>query len=157
MQVSDRISGLFFAAFGLVIIAIAWGYRNPTGVFTSPALFPMIVGAIIIACGLGVAAGLGAASEGAADDTPQAVRPTWGTLAALAVVPLCILFYILAAHGIGSTAAGVIVVLAPALVWRVRLVTAVVVAVVASLSVNALFILGLRVPLPGGVIERLLF
>lgn len=154
MRVSDRVSGLFFAVLGLAILIAAWGYRTPGGGLTSPALFPMIVGGIIALSGLGVAIGMsGDNTDGASPSTPMNGR----ALASILVVPLCILFYTLFASRIGSIAASFVIVLAPAIVWRVRLPVAIVVAVVAALAVNAIFILALRVPLPRGVIEGMLF
>ena len=154
MRVSDRISGIFFAALGLAILIAAWGYRTPGGGLASPALFPMIVGGIIVLSGLGVAIGVG--GDSAEGSLPPA-RINGRALASILVVPLCIVFYTLFAGRIGSIAASFVIVLAPALVWRVRFPVAVIVALVAALAVNALFILALRVPLPRGLIEGMLF
>ena len=153
MRVSDRVSGLFFAVLGLAILIAAWGYRTPGSGLASPALFPTIVGGIIVLSGLGVAISAGGDPDASLPSAPMSGR----ALASIIIVPLCIVFYTLFASRIGSITASFVIVLAPALVWRVRFSVAVIVALVAALVVNALFILALRVPLPRGLIEGMLF
>jgi putative tricarboxylic transport membrane protein len=159
MQLSNRVTGLFLVALGGV--AAYGGSRLPPvpGQQIGPNVFPMVVGAGLVLCGALIALGVGQRFEEEAEAELAALsnqgadrqQAWWRGLLAL-VPPGLLLFYVLAADGLGflPTAAIIILISARALGARLRL--SVPLAIIAPLVVHLVFSKLLRVPLPPGLL-----
>ena len=77
-------------------------------------------------------------------------------LAALGAVPLGIIGYALLAPTTGSTLASILVVTGVSLAWGARLLPALATGIGSGVALYLFFGLAMRVPLPSGIIERLL-
>ncbi|MGG5808070.1 tripartite tricarboxylate transporter TctB family protein [Falsiroseomonas sp. CW058] len=150
MRLSDRVSGGLLVALGAA--AAVAGSRLPgvPGQDVGPAVFPMVVGGGLVLCGAMIAFGIGHAFE-APEEEDGPPRGRWFGLRAL-LPPALLLFYVLAADGLGflPTAAAIIAASAVALGAGWRLVLPL--AVIGPLAVHAVFAKLLRVPLPDGLL-----
>ena len=117
MQFSDRVTGLCLALLGA--LALYGGSLQPgvPGQDVGPSVFPMVIGAGLLACGVLVALGVGRSFEEPVALIPAApgqeppAAPTFGELRAF-LPPALLLFYAVAAGTLGfilaSLAAGVL-------------------------------------------------
>jgi putative tricarboxylic transport membrane protein len=151
VKLSDTIVGAGFAAAGALVIVGTLGYPSLDGSHPGPALFPRLLGALMLLFGgalgwRGVAAG----------DTSE--RLAWRDLPrstpfvhALVVLGSVVGYVVLVDRlGFIVTAALVLAVV----MWRldVPLGRASVIAVVLAVTVHAMFAKVLRVPLPTGLV-----
>lgn len=153
MKLNDAIFGLLFILLGGAVLVAIQGYPRIPGQPVGPALFPGLIAAGLCICGvLLVARGVRQrAGERwlAWDDWVRSPRHVLG----LAVLLGSILFYILAAETLGFLLVAPVILAALFLVLRVKPVTAIPVAIVATLVVHFAFYKLLRVPLPWGVLK----
>ena len=156
MHLSDRVTGAVVA--GLGALAVYGGTQQPNvpGQDVGPAVFPMVVGSGMLACGIAIALGIGRSFE-----TPEEVVPgappeaAWhhrlhGLLALLP--PAVLIFYVLAAERLGFLITGGLVVLVTALAMGARVRLALPLAILAPIGVHLAFAKLLRVPLPDGLL-----
>jgi putative tricarboxylic transport membrane protein len=162
MQLSDRITGAFLIALGGV--AGYAGSRLPPvpGQQIGPNVFPMVIGAGLVICGILIAARVGrhfedeaeadlAAHSAAEAATPAQAGTWWRGMMAL-LPPGLLVFYVLAVDRLGFLATAAAMVLAASLALGARLRLAVPIAIAAPPIVHLLFAKLLRVPLPPGLI-----
>jgi len=164
-MLADRLTGLFIIVLGALA---AWGgSRLPPvpGQQIGPEVFPMVVGAGLVLCGMLIVAGVGhrleeeaeadlarITSEFEADiGRPMEERSPWRRLLVL-VPPLLLVFYYLAVDRLGFLPTTSLMVLCAALALDGRWRLAVPMALVAPLFVNLVFLKLLRVPLPSGLL-----
>jgi putative tricarboxylic transport membrane protein len=158
MHLPDRLTGSVLVVLG--VLAAYGGSRLPPvpGQQVGPSVFPMVVGAGLVLCGVLIALGIGrhledeAEADLAAIEGPpvEAARPLSGLRALLP--PALLLFYVLAADRFGFIVTGAIVILATALALGARWRLAVPLAVLAPFGVHLVFGKLLRVPLPAGLV-----
>jgi putative tricarboxylic transport membrane protein len=160
MRLSDRITGSFIATLGA--LATYGGSRLPPvpGQDVGPSVFPMVIGAGLILCGVMIALGIGHSFEeepeveAAAAGPPQQARPE-GSLAyrlRALLPPGLLLFYVYAADRLGFVPTAAIMILAAALAFRARLRLALPLALLAPVAIHLIFYKLLRVPLPPGLL-----
>ena len=152
MKVNDAVSGFVLMLLGAAVLFAIQGYPKIPGQPVGPALFPGLIATGLCACGaLLVVKGV-RERHGAPwlvwDDWVRSPRHVLG----FATVVASIAFYILAADALGFLLTAAILLVALFLVLRVRPLTAVSVAIVATLLVHLAFYKLLRVPLPWGVL-----
>jgi putative tricarboxylic transport membrane protein len=150
MHLSDRITGAALACLGALAM---YGGSNQPGVpgqDIGPAVFPMVVGAGLIGCGLLVALGIGQSFEAPEEADAPGMSRARKMLALLP--PGLLVFYVLVVEQLGflPTAALVVGTTAFALgaTWRLALPL----AMLAPPLVHLAFAKLLRVPLPDGVL-----
>ena len=155
MKLNDAIFGLLFMLLGGAVLAAIQGYPRIPGQPVGPALFPGLIAAGLCICGvLLIATGVRHRAEHGwvvFDDWLRSPRHVLGFLVLVGAIVL----YILASDRVGFLLTAAAILLALFLVLDVKPVTAVVVAVVASLLVHFAFYKLLRVPLPWGVLQGL--
>jgi len=153
VKLNDAIFGLVLMLLGAAVLVAIQGYPKIPGQPVGPALFPgLIASGLCIGGVLLVARGW---RERAAqawlvwDDWVRSPRH----VLALAVLLGSVVFYILAADKLGFLLTASLVLAALFLVLRVKPLTALSLAVVATLLVHFAFYKLLRVPLPWGVLK----
>ena len=159
MQLSDRFTGLFLVALG-GIAAYGGSRLSPVpGQQVGPNVFPIVVGAGLIACGALIALGIGRHFEDEAEadlathsnQEPQHAAGWWRGLMAL-VPPGLLLFYVFAVDRLGFLVTAAAIVLTASLALGARLRLAIPLAIGAPLFVHLVFSKLLRVPLPPGLV-----
>lgn len=153
MKANDAVVGAALIALAIAILAHIQDYPLIPGQRYGPALFPGLIAAGFIATGAllvlrGARSGLPLFSLAPWLRSPRPIADFLAICAALA-------FYIAAAETLGFIPIGVLILAALFLKFHVRLVRAILIAVVATLAIHTLFYKLLRVPLPWGVLERL--
>jgi putative tricarboxylic transport membrane protein len=157
VRVNDAIAGLALIILALAMIALTASFPAFPGQKYGPALFPRILGAGVIICGvLIIANGLRARRAGApwVEIAPW-VREPWRLGSFLLTIAMLVL-YILVSETVGFILIG-LVFLGAMLLWLgVRPIPALTVAVVGTLSIQYFFGTLLRVPLPRGWLTNIM-
>ena len=157
MQFSDRVTGMVLTILGAA--AFYGGSLQPgvPGQDVGPSVFPMVIGAGLVVCGVLVALGVGRSFEeevilvpGAPGERPLP-SPAYGGLRAF-LPPALLIFYAVAAERLGFLIVAALIVLAVAYTLGARLRLAVPLAILAPLAVHLVFAKLLRVPLPLGLL-----
>lgn len=155
MKLNDAVFGALFLVLSLLVLWTVQGYPKIPGQNIGPAAFPGIAAAMLALCGvLLIVQGWRHRAH-----SPWFQRGEWTSrapqLIAFAVTVLGLLLYVLASERIGFLLTGSVMVGALMLALGVRPLTAVVVAVAATVLIHIAFYKGLRVPLPRGVLPVL--
>jgi len=155
MKLNDAVFGAIFLALSLLVLWSIQSYPRIPGQNVGPAAFPGVVAAVLAACSvLLIVQGVRARNG-----TPWFERGAWTSeprqLVAFAVTVGGLLLYVLASEKVGFLITGTVMLASLMLALRVRVVTAIVVAVVATVVIHIAFYKGLRVPLPWGVLPVL--
>jgi putative tricarboxylic transport membrane protein len=157
MRVNDIISGVVLIVAASAMIAYTLTFPAFPGQKYGPSLFPRLLGAGIIICGLLlVARGVAARRSGEALLTLAPwTRDPWRVMSFLLIVGL-VLAYILVSQQIGFLPVAFLMILTLFLWFRVRLVVALPTAAVAVWVVHWFFASLMRVPLPRGLLTNIL-
>jgi putative tricarboxylic transport membrane protein len=169
MKVSDRVTGLMLVALGA---AAYWGgSRLPPvpGQQVGPDVFPMVIGAALLACGVLIMLGIGRTFEeeekivtSEAGDVADAavVQPERGFVAGFVhdgwkvlIPPAALFFYYFASERLGFWITASLMIFALAWSQGAKLKWAVALAIVAPALVHLVFYKLLRVPLPFGILK----
>ena len=157
MKLNDALSGAALVALGAVVLWHIQGFPPMPGQKFGPAWFPGLIAGGLIICG----ALLAAARLRAATREPLVVLPEWTRrarpVASVASVVAGLVLYVLAVDTLGFhlTAAALLLAWSRLLgaSWRYALP----VAIAATLLIHLAFYKLLRVPLPWGLLERVVF
>jgi putative tricarboxylic transport membrane protein len=155
VKVNDAVVGACLVALAIAILVHIQAYPLIPGQKYGPALFPGVIAVGLIGCGLlllrrGVRAGRPLVALAGWMRDPSLVT---NFLAVCAVL----VFYIVAVAPLGFIPTAILCLVALFLKLRVRPLPAIVVAVAATLVIHTLFYKLLRVPLPWGVLEPVLW
>ncbi len=155
MKLHDALAGAALVVLGAVVLWHVQGFPAMPGQNYGAALFPGIVAAGLLACGLllavrGARAGGAWIAPGAWTRHPRAVLAFLSVPAGLAV-------YVALSGSLGFHLTGAALLLCWMLVFGARLSLAIPVALVAPLLIHFAFYKMLRIPLPWGVLERVVF
>ncbi|MEP2641545.1 tripartite tricarboxylate transporter TctB family protein [Roseobacter sp.] len=156
MKINDAFLGLIMGVIGVAIVLHAQTFPVMAGMQYGPEFFPSIIGGGIALCGVGMVVSW--ATSRRAD--PWVTVPDWmrsqiNVVRALGVLA-AVVFYIIASPALGFiltiflTALGLLLLLANPL-WL-----SMIIALVLPAVLHFGFSVGLRVPLPRGIIEKLL-
>lgn len=169
MKVSDRVTGLMLVVLGA--LAYWGGSKLPPvpGQQVGPDVFPMVIGAGLVICGVLIMLGVGrtfeeeeeivtsASGEVAKADT---LEPDRGFVAGfmhngwkVLVPPAALFFYYFASEKLGFWITATLMTLALARSQGAKLKWAIALAVVAPIFVHLVFYKLLRVPLPAGLLN----
>lgn len=153
MRLPDFWTGFVFAAIGIAIAVKAQSFHIPAGA-ASPRLFPTIIGSLMAIFG-GLIALRGFRHAG------DIAMPAWiaspRITALIVFLPVAIFLFGLAAPVLGASIVAIIIVSSHCLIYGIRPVSAVVIGLVSGVVITAVFVHGLGVPLPEGVILGGLF
>lgn len=152
MKLNDAIFGLVLAVLGGLVLFTVQSFPKIPGQKVGPALFPGLIAAGILACGIVLIVRGWLARKAApwvmAGDGLRSPRHAAG----LALLIASVLFYIFVAEKLGFLPTAVIILTSMFYVLRVPLGRSLLIAVIASLVIHFMFYKLLRVPLPWGVL-----
>ena len=169
MKVSDRVTGAMLAGLGA---AAYWGgslLPPVPGQQVGPNVFPMVIGAALVVCGVLILLGVGRTFEeeekivtsatGAVADG-DALEPPRGRVATflhggwtILVPPAALFFYFFDSERLGFWITAALMIFAVAWSQGAKLRQAVALAIVAPALVHLVFYKLLRVPLPPGLLK----
>lgn len=160
MKFNDMALGVFMTAFGGGVALHAQTFPIMAGMQFGPEFFPTIIGVGMAICGMGLMSKWAIATR-RGEGNPWVTRPDWmqdriSLIRAMGVL-LAVVFYVIAVPYLGFlltmflTTFGLLALLGNAL-WLSGLI-----ALVLPAILHLSFSIGLRVPLPRGVLETLLF
>lgn len=154
MRFNDAVFGAVLVVLGLAVIVHVQGYPRIPGQAVGPALFPgLIAGGLAICGALLIASGIRhrtAQPWFAAEAWTRSTR----AVSAVAAVVVAIVLYILLSEPLGFLIVAPAILLALFVVFGVRPLPALALAVIVSLAIWAAFYKLLRVPLPWGVLKN---
>ena len=157
MKINDALSGAAFVALGAVVLWHIQGFPPMPGQKFGPAWFPGMIASGFIACG----ALLVASRLSAATSEPLFALPQWSRrarpVASVASVIAGLLLYVFAVDTLGfHITAGALLLAWSRLLgasWRLALP----VSLAATVVIHLAFYKLLKVPLPWGLLERVVF
>lgn len=157
MKVNDALSGAALVALGAAVLWHVQGFPPMPGQKFGPAWFPGVIALGLIACG----ALLAAARLRAPTRLPLLALPAWmrraRPVASVAAIIAGLVFYVLAAEKLGFHLTAMALLLAWSRLlgasWRLALPVALASTVVIHLAFYRL----LKVPLPWGLLEKVVF
>lgn len=158
MKIGDAILGALFALLGAVVLWHVRGFPVIPGQKFGAALFPGVIAAGLLICGVLLAVrGLRQTAQGGR----VVVFDDWARDPVVVMrflsVPAGLLFYILTSDFLGFHIAASIAMLGWLLVFGVRLLPAVALAIGFPILMHLAFYKILRVPLPWGLLEKIVF
>ena len=157
MRANDILSGLALIVFSLAMIALTLTFPDFPGQKFGPSLFPRVLGVGVILCGAALIRNGFAARRAGAPWLELApwTRDPWRVTSFIMTLAL-LLFYILASESVGFIPIALVFLLALFIWLGVRLVPAVLTAVVTTITIHWFFSTMLRVPLPRGWLNAVL-
>jgi putative tricarboxylic transport membrane protein len=157
LRANDILSGLALIVFSLAMIALTLTFPDFPGQKFGPSLFPRVLGVGVILCGAALIRNGFAARRAGAPWLELApwTRDPWRVTSFIMTLAL-LLFYILASESVGFIPIALVFLLALFIWLGVRLVPAVLTAVVTTITIHWFFSTMLRVPLPRGWLNAVL-
>ncbi len=152
MKINDAIFGLVLAILGGLVLFTVQSYPKIPGQQVGPALFPGLIAAGILVCGLILVVRGWRERKAAPWVTPGDWVRSPRHVAGFVLLVASVVFYIVAAEKLGFLLSAVLILTAMFYVLRVPLGRSLLVAVVASLVIHFMFYKLLRVPLPWGIL-----
>jgi putative tricarboxylic transport membrane protein len=157
MKINDAVFGAVLLVLALAVLLSVQSYPHMPGQNVGPALFPGLVATGLLVCALLlIASGVRRRAQ-----EPWFVPQPWldsrPHVIAFAAVICAVVLYVALANRIGFLIVAPLLLFAMFLAFRVRPLTAAIVAVVAALVIWYAFYKLLRVPLPWGILERFAF
>ena len=152
MKINDAIFGLVLAVLGGLVLFTVQSYPKIPGQQVGPALFPGLIAAGILVCGLILVVRGWRERKAAPWVTPGDWVRSPRHVAGFVLLVASVVFYIVAAEKLGFLLSAVLILTAMCYVLRVPLGRSLLVAVVASLVIHFMFYKLLRVPLPWGIL-----
>lgn len=153
MKINDVLSGLLIGSFGAVIYVHARSFPPMPGQNVGPNMFPQLIAAGLMICAIMLVI-RGVKTVGTEG---WITLPHWWGQRRIALgfllIPLVLALYVTVSESLGFMPTAVILLMALFLVFKVRLRTALIVAIVGALCIHTLFYKLLKVPLPWGILE----
>ena len=155
MRFNDAVFGVALIVFALSVWAYSGTFPEMPGQAYGPALFPRVIAAALLVCGVSLAVGglrhlrsTGWVSLGEWARHPRQV-------ANLALVPLSLILYIVLSEPLGFVPVALGLLLLLFLANGLRVQYALILAAVTTLVVHSAFYQLLRVPLPWGILQEI--
>ncbi|CAM5221969.1 hypothetical protein CDEF62S_04537 [Castellaniella defragrans] len=156
MKVSDVLTGILLAVFGVAVMLYSQTFPSIPGQDFGPRAFPSLIGAGFVLCALFlIRNGLKAQPRAAWFQLSAELR-SFHSAFRFVLVPVVIVLYILFSDSFGFIPFSILFLLVLFLAFGVRPITAAVVAVLGGLIIFYAFYSLLHVPLSWGVLEPLL-
>lgn len=152
MKINDAIFGLVLAILGAMVLFTVQSFPKIPGQQVGPALFPGLIAAGILVCGIVLIVRGWLARKAAPWVTPGDWVRSPRHVAAFVLLVASVLFYIVAAQKLGFLLTATLILTAMFYVLRVPMGKSLLIAVIASLVIHFMFYKLLRVPLPWGIL-----
>ena len=153
MKINDVLSGLLIGSFGAAIYLHARSFPPLPGQNVGPNMFPQLIATGLMICAM-ILVFRGVKTLGTEG---WITLPGWlgqGRIAlGFLLIPLVLVFYVAVSESLGFLPTAVILLMTLFLVFKVRLRTAIVVALLGALCIHTLFYKLLKVPLPWGLLK----
>ncbi|MHB1200123.1 MAG: tripartite tricarboxylate transporter TctB family protein [Polaromonas sp.] len=153
MKINNVLSGVLVGTFGAVIFVHAQSFPPMLGQNVGPNMFPQLIAVGLMICAV-MLIWRGLRSLGT---EAWIVLPHWlgqrRIVLGFMLIPIVLVFYVTLSERLGFIPTAVILLMALFLVFKVRLRTALIVAIVGSLFIHTLFYKLLKVPLPWGILN----
>lgn len=157
MKVNDALGGAALGALGALVLWHIQGFPQMPGQKFGPAWFPGLIAGSLIVCG----ALLVAARLRAATPQPLITVPAWvrrpRPVASVVSVIAGLVFYVFAVDTLGFHITAAALLLAWSRLLGARWQLALPIALAATLLIHLAFYKLLQVPLPWGLLERIVF
>lgn len=150
MKLSDSLWGMLCIVFGAAVLIHVQGFPAMPGQKYGPAVFPGLIAAGFVACGLLLIA-RGMKTKAALIEWMDWTRSRTHVLRFVGLVA-AIIFYILSSDALGFLLTGTLTLLGMFTLFGVALPRAALIALIATLTIHFLFYKIMRVPLPWGVL-----
>lgn len=155
MKINNVLSGLLIGSFGAAIYLHARSFPPMPGQNVGPNMFPQLIATGLMVCAM-ILVFRGVKTLGTEG---WITLPGWLGQRRIALgfllIPLVLVFYVAVSESLGFLPTAVILLMALFLVFKVRLRTALIVAVLGSLCIHTLFYKLLKVPLPWGLLNSM--
>lgn len=155
MKINNVLSGLLIGSFGAAIYLHARSFPPMPGQNVGPNMFPQLIAAGLMVCAM-ILVFHGLKTLGTEG---WITLPDWLGQRRIALgfllIPLVLVFYVAVSESLGFLPTAVILLMALFLVFKVRLRTALIVAMLGSLCIHTLFYKLLKVPLPWGLLNSM--
>lgn len=152
MKINDAVFGLVLAVLGGLVLFTVQSYPRIPGQQVGPALFPGLIAAGILVCGIVLMVRGWLARKAAPWVAPGDWMRSPRHVTAFVLLVASVLFYIFAAEKLGFLPTATLILWAMFYVLRVPLGKSLLIAVVTSLVIHFMFYKLLRVPLPWGIL-----
>lgn len=162
MLLSDRITGGAVAALGAAAAYGGWRLPAVPGQELGPSVFPMLIGTLLVVCGvlifLGIGRGFEEQAEAAVEKSEvvhgaEHVEPPTPFQATKALLPPALLvFYVLVSEHLGFVPTAFVMIVAMVFAFGGRLRLALGLGLVMPILIHLVFFKLLRVPLPAGLL-----
>ncbi len=159
MKVNDAISGVVLILFAGIVYALTWDYPGMPGQPYGPALFPRLIAVLMALTGLGlIISGLRRWRDAPPVVLAEWVGSPWHAAGLIAVV-LSVVFYIYVSKSLGFILTGFVILAVLFLLLRGRayLWSSLAIAAVTVIAIQQFFGDLLRVPLPWGVLQSIIW
>jgi putative tricarboxylic transport membrane protein len=153
MKLSDSMWGMLCIALGAAVLIHVQGFPAMPGQKYGPAVFPGLIAAGFVACGLLLIA-RGIKTKAALVEGMDWTRSRTHMLRFAGLVA-AIIFYIFASEALGFLLTGTLTLFGLFALFGVALPRAAVTALLATLAIHFLFYKVMRVPLPWGVLTSI--
>lgn len=155
MKINNVLSGLLIGSFGAAIYLHARSFPPMQGQNVGPNMFPQLIATGLMVCAM-ILVFRGVKTLGTEG---WITLPGWlrqGRIAlGFLLIPLVLVFYVAVSESLGFLPTAVILLMTLFIVFKVRLRTAFIVAVLGSLCIHTLFYKLLKVPLPWGLLNSM--
>jgi putative tricarboxylic transport membrane protein len=148
MRIHETLLGLLFMALAAAVFAYTFTFPAMPGQNVGPSMFPRVISAGIFVCGLVMAVSGWRSGRKLVEVDPALREPR--QLLSFALVPLAIVFYIVAAPRLGFLPVAAIIVAVLALWMGSRVWVALLTGVVSAFVIHWFFASVMRIPLPRG-------
>ena len=158
MKVDDKVLGALFTLLGVVVLWHVQAFPVIPGQKFGAALFPGVIAGGLVICGvLLVVRGMRKSTTGGALISLDAWARDPVTVVRFLSVPAGLLFYVLTSDFLGFHIAATLLMLAWLLVFGMKPVPALAVAIVFPVAMHLAFYKILLVPLPWGLLTHVVF
>jgi putative tricarboxylic transport membrane protein len=155
MKINDVLSGVVIGSLAAAVYLHARSFPPMVGQNVGPNMFPQLIAAGLMICAIFlVIRGVKSLRTEALVEMPEWLGANRAALG-FVMIPIVLVFYLVVSERLGFIVTAALLLMALFYVFGVRTRTALIVAIVGSLAIHAMFYKLLKVPLPWGILSPL--
>jgi putative tricarboxylic transport membrane protein len=155
MKINDVLSGVVIGSLAAAVYLHARSFPPMVGQNVGPNMFPQLIAAGLMICAIFlVLRGVKSLGTQALVEMPEWLGANRAALG-FVMIPIVLVFYLAVSERLGFIVTAALLLMALFYVFGVRTRTALIVAIVGSLAIHAMFYKLLKVPLPWGILSPL--